>query len=79
MSQLSPFVRAFRALAVSMSKQAEVAVAEARTLEGDSEQRAAADRGDLLDAVADALANAATDLEQQIADDLGGPGRLANR
>jgi hypothetical protein len=75
MSQLSPFVRAFRSLSVSFAKQAELALAESRTLENDSEQRAAADRKDLLDAIGDAFQFAATDLEQQIARDLGRTGR----
>ena len=70
MSQLSPFVRAFRALARSFEQQAD----NARPQEGEvlsAEDRAIAlTTAIVMTRTANAYAIAATDLEQQIARDL---------
>jgi hypothetical protein len=77
MSQLSPFVRAFRALGSAIHAKGGAALVRAEQLDEQGDARNASEAGTaslVLGAIADALNAAATDLEQQIARDLTRPG-----
>lgn len=69
MSALSPFVRAFRALAGSLMAEAYGSQSEGGRFDGETEDEARVGRY-TLNRIAAGLNGAATDLEQQIAADM---------
>lgn len=77
MSQLMPFVRAFRALAQAVDHAARRAIEEGKQESADgfeSSAQISLTAAQTLNELGTALAEAATDLEQQIARDLGRTG-----
>lgn len=76
MSQLSPFVRALRALAGSLMAEAHGSQSEGGRFHGETEDEARVGRY-TLNRIAAGLNGTATDLEQQIARDLARTGPLS--